>query len=122
MARFNGATTYSDMQIQTAGKLKSLQLLHEAGGKFAREAINNSDRRKELIIKAQNILAQLQMTLRLQDQAVAELLFYEYDYMFTLLQKGDETSLRNVGMLFDHLLLTFRMMGRGKRTTTAESA
>ena len=110
MTRLNCAEEYAQQQIQGAGKLKSLQMLHEGGVRFLKHALADTENRAENIIKTQNIIAQLQMTLKPEKGELAELIFYLYDYIYVQLEKGDEASINNSVMLFNHLIHTFRLM------------
>ena len=111
MSKLNRAVEYSEMQLQTAGKLKSLQLLHAGAVRFLKMAVSEPETRNENIVKVGNIITQLQISLRLGEEDLAEVLFYLYDYIYSLLDKGDEESLQNAIMVFDHLSQTLRMMG-----------
>jgi len=114
----NRAMQYSESQIKTAGKLKSLQMLHEGGTRFLRDALHDSDKRGENIIKAQNIIAQVQMALRLDEGGVSEILFHLYSYMYDHLENADEKGINEIIGLFDHLGQTYRMVGQ-RRTMVA---
>lgn len=101
---------YSENQILTAGKLKSIQMLHEGAIRFIKEALEDNENRNKLTIKAKNIIVQLQMSLKPEESAESALLFHLYDYIFTLLNKGNDESLKNSIMLFEHLSNTFKMI------------
>ncbi len=111
MGKVNRAIEYGENQIKSAGKIKTLQLLHEGGIRFLKKALENPNERDKNLIKTQNILAQLQLTLRPKEE-VAELLLLLYDYMYELLEKKDNASIKDVIMLFEHLLHTTRLLSR----------
>lgn len=112
MGKLNRAADYSEMQIRTAGKMKGILLLHEGGVKFLQRAIEEPQARRECTTKAFNVIVQLQMTLRVQEDGVSEALFILYDYLHRLLDKGDEASLREGLKLLEHMTETFRMLSR----------
>ena len=111
MPKINRAADYSEAQIKTAGKLKSLQMLHDGAVRFLKESLEDPKIKTENIIKAQNIIAQLQMCLRFDEGDMAELLFYLYDYMYIRLENHDNKSISDVLELFEHLLQSLKMMG-----------
>lgn len=110
MAKLNRAQQYLENHLRTAGKLKSLQLLHQGCAKNIRRALTEPDNRAEYILKSQNIVAQLQMALDLRDGNIAELIFYVYDYVYKMLEKGDTLSLSHAWELMEHMSVTFRMI------------
>lgn len=112
MAAINRAVDYKDTQIKTAGQLKSLQMLHESGVKFLKTALVNPSERSANIVKAQNIIAQLQMTLKPEESEEAQALFCLYDYIYGLLEKNDAVSIQQSIEVFDHISVTFRLLGR----------
>ena len=111
MAKVNRAQEYSDMQIRTAGKLKGLQMLHHGGVLFIKEAIADKSKRQYNVVKAQNIIAQLQMVLNFEEGDIAELLLYIYDFMYIKLNESSDRSLTEALELFEHLYMTLRLAG-----------
>lgn len=118
MVKINRAADYAESQIRSAGKLKSIQMLHEGGVRFAREALEDPSNRIDRIVKVQNIVAQLQMSLRLGRGDLPELMLYLYDYIYNLLEEGDDESLEGVISLLRHLSGTFRMVRQRAPLTT----
>lgn len=81
---------YMTMQIGTASRQKQLTMLHEkCVGLISKAVIDSGLERRALLDRAQNILAQFQAALRIED-GVSQGLFYIYDYTYMLLERGEE--------------------------------
>ncbi len=115
MGKLNRAVDYSEMQIRTAGKMKGILLLHEAGLRYVHKALEQPERRKEFATKALNTAVQLQMALRLEGDGVSEALFLLYDYLYRLLDRADDAALNESIRVFEHLTETFRLLNRVSR-------
>ncbi len=102
------ANYYTIMQIDTASREKKLTMLHEKCTWFIHKAISETgfDRRGYLN-RAQNILAQLQAALRIED-SVSEGLFYLYDYAYVLLERNDEEGFNKALNVMSVLQDTFK--------------
>ncbi len=84
------ANHYTVMQIDTASRQKKLVLLHEKCAWFIIKAMTETGFDKRTYLnKAQNILAQLQAAICINDN-VSESLFYLYDYVYVLLERNDD--------------------------------
>ena len=91
---------YTRMQIVTASSQKQLTMLHEkCVWCIVKAGTESGFDRRELLNRAQNILAQLQAALRMED-SVSEGLFYIYDYAYMLLEDdGDEGRQKAIEVL-----------------------
>ena len=107
----NAAKRYAFMQIQTANKVKAVCMLHDKCVQFISAALDIPQERTGLIIKSQNILSQLQMSL-VRDDKVSQSLFYLYDYCYVLLERTSDEDLNNAGDVLAVLRDTFRALAK----------
>ncbi|MDG5815080.1 flagellar protein FliS [Chitinispirillales bacterium ANBcel5] len=100
---------YEIMQITTPGAARLICLLHEKAVYFIKKGmIINST---QMISKAQNLIAVLDMSLRDVDE-VSSLLHNLYSYSYHLLDKKDRASLKNACLIMNHLKVTFCTLSR----------
>jgi flagellin-specific chaperone FliS len=86
------AEHYTRVQILTASRQKQIAMMHEkCVVDIARAMDESGPQRKKLLDNAQNILAQFQSALRIEDN-VSEGLFYIYDYAYMLLERGEDSD------------------------------
>jgi flagellin-specific chaperone FliS len=114
MATFSNtevADYYAAVQIQTASKARAVCMLHEKCVQYISAALDSPPERRVFIIRAQNILAQLERAL-IQDDTIARSLFYLYDYCFVILRRGTDDDLNNAGEILAVLRDTFVRMAR----------
>ena len=97
---------YRKFCIQTAPRNKSIYLLHEKCTHLLIRARGYRDKRRELLDRAQNILAQFQASL-IEGDLVSDGLFFVYDYCYALLDNNDDESIRNALALLSPLKNTF---------------
>lgn len=111
----DSATTYHRMQIETASKQKLICMLHEQCTFHLRHAAHDtSAERRQLLDKAQNILALLQRSVILTD-ATAQGLFYLYDYCYGLLDRGEPDDIVNAERIMTQLHNTLSMLQKRHR-------
>jgi flagellin-specific chaperone FliS len=108
------AEYYAAVQIQTATKPRAICMLHEKCVQFISAALDSRPERRAFVIKAQNVLAQLERSL-VQDDPVAQSLFYLYDYCFVILRRGADDDLTNAGEILAILRDTFSLLARRPR-------
>jgi flagellin-specific chaperone FliS len=89
-------------------------MLHEKCVQYISAALGSPPERRVFTIKAQNILAQLERSL-VRDTALAQSLFYLYDYCFVLLLRGDDEDLTNAGAVLAVLRDTFAVLYKRPR-------
>ncbi len=100
------AEVYSKTQIETASKGKAICMLHERCMFFLAKTRVLAHEKPVLLIKAQNILSQLQYSLRVQD-SISQGLFYLYDYCHHCLERGDDADIANAIEIVGVLRKTF---------------
>jgi flagellar biosynthetic protein FliS len=108
------AEYYAAVQIQTASKTRAVCMLHEKCVQFISAALDFPQERRRFIIRAQNILAQLERSLNRED-TVSHSLFYLYDYCFVILRHGTDKDLTNAGKILAVLRNTFAVLARKPR-------
>jgi flagellin-specific chaperone FliS len=114
MALFNSAEIaehYFRSQIETASKRKAICMLHERCMFFLIKTFLTNKEKSFLLIKAQNILSQLQRSLRIHD-SVSRSLFYLYDYCYLCLERGGDQDINNTLELIGILRDTFRKLSK----------
>lgn len=105
---------YTRMQIVTASRPKQITMMHEKCVMDIAKAMEESGiERRRRLDNAQNILAQFQSAIRIEDNA-SEGLFYIYDYSYMLLERGEAGDCRKaievmsvIRDTFKDLLLSF---------------
>jgi flagellin-specific chaperone FliS len=108
------AQYYAAVQIQTAPKQRTICMLHEKCVQFISAALDSPPERHSFVIKAQNILAQLERSL-VPGDVLGQSLFYLYDYCFVLLSRGSDDDLSDAGEILAILRDTFLMLARRPR-------
>lgn len=94
LTQFHIARIYQRMQIETAPRGKLIVMLHEKSITLSKEAVSQAGiERRTTLDTAQNILVLLQRSLRIEDE-VSQSLFYIYDYVYALLEKGGNEECR----------------------------
>ena len=105
---------YLRMQVETAPRSKQLVMLHERCVLLAKESMALSGpQRRSTLNTAQNIIALLQRSLRINDE-VSQSLFYVYDYAYSLLETGGNEECRNMIRVFGVISDAFRGVFEGK--------
>jgi flagellin-specific chaperone FliS len=99
---------YDRLNISTAPKSRKLVMLHERSVELLKSSRDaDPAARRQMLDKAQNILAQLEAALRIDDP-VSQGLFYLYDYIYVLLERSEETAIDQATSLLSTLRDTFR--------------
>lgn len=114
--RQNIANYYKKMQIDTASNQKQLVMLHEKLFVLVRNSIiEGTEGRRERLDKAQNILVQLQIALKLdRDDDLTHSLFLLYDYIYVRLDKDDIVGHRESLKVIEVLRDTFSELFKRK--------
>jgi len=110
------AKYYQHMQIDTASRQKQLVMLHDRLYTLIRDAIIlGVEGRRERLDKAQNIVVQLQIALKLdQDDEVTHSLFLLYDYTYVQLETKDVVKYREALKVVEVIRDTFAEQYRKK--------
>ena len=104
------AEHYTRMQIVTASRPKQITMMHEKCVMQITKAMTVSgEERRERLDNAQNILAQFQSALRIEDEA-SEGLFYIYDFSYMLLERGESEDCRKAIEVMSVLRDTFQQL------------
>ena len=107
------ARHYNEMQIVTAPKAGAICALHRKCIQCIDAAVEEPGRRRRLCDRAQNILAQLQSSLRMGD-VVSEGLFYLYDYCYVLLENDRREHMDDAREVMAMLRDTFERLSRDR--------
>ena len=86
-------------------------MLHDRGMSFLLLAQSAPLGKSFYCIKVQNILSQLQRSLRITD-SVSQSLFYLYDYCYLCLERGGDSAIADVLEILGILKDTFRKLLR----------
>lgn len=107
------ALHYAKLQINTASHPKRICMLHSRCAELTviAEAEKNPAKRRIILDKAQNILAQLQAVLQVDD-TVSRSLFYLYDYCYVLLGRGESADCIQSRQILVTLRDTFEQLFR----------
>jgi flagellin-specific chaperone FliS len=108
------AGSYAKVQIETATTRRAVCMLHEKCVQIVSLALNRPAERQTLLAKAQNILSQLQMSLRVND-SVSEGLFLLYDYCYVAIERGTDQDVTSAGRIMAVLRDTFRYLAKRPR-------
>ncbi|MFP4521115.1 MAG: flagellar protein FliS [Fibrobacterota bacterium] len=84
---------YKKVNILSAGKIKSLQLLVEKALAECRLAVADRDKSAEILANVRDIMVQLQMALDLDNGDVPRNLFFLYDYIYECAEENTSESL-----------------------------
>lgn len=104
---------YSALQVQTSGPEKSICMLHErCMFHLYKQDIPGTDRKLHLM-RAQNIIAQLQAALIIEDH-VSKSLYYLYDYCYILVEKEGRENIEHARQIINVLNNTFRVLYRDR--------
>lgn len=86
------AQHYSRMQIETAGHPQLIWLLHAKCVNLIKQSASTDIlHRRNLLLRAQNVLAELESALKVTDE-LSKSLFYLYDYCYCLLDTEKEAD------------------------------
>ncbi len=112
----NIANYYQHMQIDTASTQKQVVMLHDKLFALVRDSITEDKRkRRERLDKAQNIIVQLQIALKLdREDEITHSLFLLYDYAYVLLNKDDIVGHRECLKVIEILRDTFSELFKRK--------
>jgi flagellar biosynthetic protein FliS len=103
---------YAKMQIETAAKPKLICMLHEKCVQLIRQHLDGSHGSSlTLLVNAQNIIAQLERSLKQTDD-VSEGLFYLYDYCYCQIEKSDTASLNSALNIMTSIRDTFEHLAK----------
>ena len=107
------ARHYAQLQIKTASHPKRICMLHARCAELTlvAEAEETMEKRRLVLDKAQNILAQLQAVLQVDD-TVSRSLFYLYDYCYVLLGRGEASDCAQARHIIVILRDTFEQLFR----------
>ncbi len=98
---------YSSMQISTSSNAANLCMLHTKCTYFLKQVLQQNPKQKRLLLdKVQNILAELEHSLIVDDN-LSRSLFYIYDYCYSLLETTDTEKIENALSLLTVLRDTF---------------
>ena len=98
---------YARVQIETSPKPRLICMLHDKCVQLIRRYLEgNGGASQTLLINAQNILAQLERSLKQSDD-VSEGLFYLYDYCYCQIEKSDTASLNSALNIMTNIRDTF---------------
>ncbi len=101
---------YRKMQIETSSRQKQLTMLHEKCLEFIKVAEADIGLKRRLRLeRAQNILTQLQAALRIED-SLSQGLFYIYDYLYVLLERGNNDDCQKAREVIAVICDTFRQL------------
>lgn len=104
------AEHYTKMRIVTASRPKQITMMHEKCViQIAKAMTVSGVERRERLDNAQNILAQFQSALRIEDDA-SEGLFYIYDYSYILLERGEMDDCRKAIEVMSIIRNTFQQL------------
>lgn len=99
---------YSNMQIKTSTNPVNICMLHSKCVLLLKSVINENQLSNHLqIIKVQNIIAELEHALKIEDD-LSKSLFYIYDYCYIQLEKHNIKSYQNALSIFSILDNTFK--------------
>jgi flagellar biosynthetic protein FliS len=98
---------YSSMQISTSSNPANICMLHSKCTSFLKQALQQNQEQKRLLLnKVQNIIAELQHALKIEDD-LSRSLFYIYDYCYGLLETTETKNIENTLSLMTVLRDTF---------------
>ena len=99
---------YSSMQISTSSNPANICMLHTKCTYFLKQALQqqNPEQNRLLLDKVQNIIAELEHSLIVED-SLSRGLFYIYDYCYSLLESTDTEAIENALSLLSVLRDTF---------------
>ncbi len=99
---------YSNMQICTSSNPANICMLHTKCTYFLKQALQkqNPQQKRLLLDKVQNIIAELEHSLIVED-SLSQSLFYLYDYCYSLLENTNTEAIGNTLSLLLVLRDTF---------------
>jgi len=115
MPEKNKAIYYKEIDIKTAGKLKSLLLLFDRALVLLKQAKESPEKRNAIIVQTQNILAQLEQSLDFNRGGLAGDLFFVFDFLFEDLQRRDERAVDTALKMISGLRGAFAALSRKPR-------
>jgi flagellar biosynthetic protein FliS len=114
LPRTIAAQNYAKTQVETATIRRAICMLHEKCVQFMAAALDLPAQKSVFLAKSQNILSQLQMSLRVDD-SVSEGLFLLYDYCYAALERGNEKDVHSAGRVMSTLRDTFKILAKRPR-------
>jgi flagellar biosynthetic protein FliS len=103
---------YAQVQIDTSTQPRLICMLHEKCVQLIRHHIDtDSPHQTSDSVQAQNILAQLERSLK-QDDEVADGLFFLYDYCYCQLEKADKQSSTSAMSIMSGIRDTFEQLSK----------
>ena len=100
------ANQYARMQIATSAGPKIVCMLHQRCVTLIQQSLSSTAPSRPVLDKAQNILAQLERALNVNDD-LSQSLFYLYDFCYCSLEKTDPGSHQFVSRIMATLRDTF---------------
>ena len=100
------ASYYKKMQIDTASSKTHIAMMHDKLYKLVSESISNRSGSRSKLDRAQNILAQFQVSLNNRGE-LAKSLFLLYDYVYIRLEKNEINEWRDALKVIETLKDTF---------------
>lgn len=107
---------YSSMQISTSSNTVNICMLHTKCTYFLKQALQqqNPDQKRLLLDKVQNIIAELEHSLIVEDN-LSRSLFYIYDYCYSLLESTNAETIGNALSLLQVLRDTLNELSSNQR-------
>lgn len=103
---------YSRMQVATSAP-RIISMLHSRCATLIKQSIKKQMTDRKLLDNAQNILAQLESSLIVDDD-LSKSLFYLYDYCYQQLESGTPEDLRRALNVFIPIDEAFRILTKSK--------
>jgi flagellin-specific chaperone FliS len=100
------------MQVATSAP-RILSMLHSRCVTLIKQTLRNKAVGKKSLVDAQNILAQLESSLIIDDD-LSKSLFYLYDYCYCRLESGNPDDLRRVLNVLEPLDEAFRVLAKNR--------
>lgn len=98
---------YTSMQISTSSNPANICMLHTKCTYFLKQVLKQDPEQSRLLLdKVQNIIAELEHALIVED-SLSRSLFYIYDYCYSLLESTDTEKIENALSLITVLRDTF---------------
>jgi flagellar protein FliS len=116
------ASLYQSVQIKTASNQRLVCMLHNKCVQCIVQALDaEGESKKDLIRRAQNILAELERSLKIEDE-LTQSLFYLYDYSYTLLDRNDSGEFQRAITVLSLIRDTFDQLSKGCLEETVSPA
>ncbi len=109
------ARQYSRMQLETAPHAQIIWLMHVKAAQLVKQAITAEiGLRRFLLTRAQNLLAELESSLKVDDE-ISKGIFYLYDYCYCLLDTEIPDNHRLAYQVLSRLRDTFSALLKKRR-------